>query len=143
MLDSVLNKSLSITALLFVQWPYTTHCIRHIQNSGIFRTQVYSGIQQANLIIFSIIKAYSGILRHYQGIFRLTQAYSAPCETQTNHIQNLAIVRTVYSGIIQPYSGTFKTLYSITLVYTETWHVWNPGIFRTLLELHPNAYSEC
>ena len=32
-------------------------------------------------IIFSVIKAYSHILRHYQGIFRLIKAYSTPCVT--------------------------------------------------------------
>ena len=38
------------------------------------------------------------------------EAYSKPCETLTGHIQNPAIVRTVYSGIIQPYSDIFRTL---------------------------------
>ena len=28
------------------------------------------------------------------------------------------------------------------LAYAETCHTWNPGIFRTLPQLHPNAYSE-
>ena len=74
-----------------------------------------------------------------RGILR-TEAYSKPCETLTRHIQNPAIIRTVYSGIIQPYSDIFKIF--VTLAYAETWHIQNPGIFRTLPSLHPDTYSE-
>ena len=55
------------------------------------------------------------------------EAYSKPCENLSRYIQNPAIVRTVYSGVIQPYSEP-----CVTLSYAETWHVWNPVIFRTL-----------
>ena len=33
--------------------------------------------------------------------------------------------------------GIFKTL-----VYSEHWHIENPGIFRTMTYLEPKAYSE-
>ena len=39
----------------------------------------------------------------------------------------------------------FRTLYSETcvmLAYTETRHIRNPGIFKTLPELHLDPYSE-
>ena len=73
MVDSVLNKPVSITAQSFVQWPYAMYCIRH--NPGIFRTlfiQVYSGI-------FKDIQHCEGIFIYIKGKFRLAQAYSAPC----------------------------------------------------------------
>ena len=42
-----------------------------------------------------------------------------------------------YPGIIQAYSGIFKTmLYPEPEAYSESWHIHNPGIFRT------PAYSE-
>ena len=46
------------------------------------------------------------------------EAYSKPCETLTRHIQNSVTVKTAYSGIIQLYSGIFRTL-SVTLTYAE------------------------
>ena len=84
--------------------------------------------------IFSIIEAYSGLFRHIHhpvwplrihnlAIFRATtylepEAYSKPCEILTRHIQNSAIVRTVYSSITLPYSGVF----SINVVGTPSPH---------------------
>ena len=56
-----------------------------------------------------------------------TEAYSKPCENLSRYIQIPAIVRTVYSGVIQPYSEP-----CVMLSYAETWHVWNPVIFRAL-----------
>ena len=53
-----------ITAHQFVQWPYAMYCIRHIQNFEIFRT-LFCRYNQAYSSIFSIIKAYSCILKHY------------------------------------------------------------------------------
>ena len=42
----------------------------------------------------------------------------------------------VYSGIIQTYSFIFRTLCNAdifrTLVYSESWHIQNPGVFETL-----------
>ena len=54
MFDSVLNTSVSITALL--QWPYAMYYIRHIQNFGIFNT-VSSGVCEH-------IQSYSALLWH-------------------------------------------------------------------------------
>ena len=52
------------------------------------------------------------------------EACSKPCETLTRHIQNPAIARNVYSGIIQPYSGIFRTLCNAcicrNLTYSES-----------------------
>ena len=64
------------------------------------------------------------------------------CQIWTRHIQNPVIVGTVYSGIIQRYSGIFRTLCNAcicrNLAYLEFWNIQNPsiiaswGIFRTL-----------
>ena len=129
--------------------------------SDIFRVLAYSDLAYSELClfrymqeysnIFSIIKAYSRILRHYYGIVRLIQAYSAPCvtvayskpcETLTRHIQNPAIVRIVYSDISKAYSGIFRTLSDAcicrSLAYSESWNIQKHSIiasqriFRTL-----------
>ena len=112
----------------------------HFQNSdfsGIFRhIQAYSAF-------LDIIKTYSGLFRdahnpeypsHIRNlaIFRALaylemEACSKPCETLTRSIHNPAIVRTVFSGIIQPYSKPF-----VTLAYAEAWHIQNHGRFGTL-----------
>ena len=61
------------------------------------------------------------------------EAYSKPCETLTRHIHNPAIVRTVYSGIIQPCSDIFRTLCNAciyrNLAYSELAYIQNPVIF--------------
>ena len=65
--------SVSITAQLFLQWPYVMYCIRHIQNSGIFSTLfflVYAGV-------FNHIQRYWGIFTPIEILLRLTEAYSA------------------------------------------------------------------
>ena len=48
-----------------------------------------------------------------------------------------------YPGIIQAYSGIFKTmLYPEPEAYSESWHIHNPGIFRTPAYSKSEAYSE-
>ena len=54
------------------------------------------------------------------GIFR-TGRLSKPCEKFTRHIQNPAM------GITQPYSEPYATF-----AYAKTWPTQNPGIFKTL-----------
>ena len=101
---------------------------------------------------------------------RVTLAYSHPCQIPSpgiwhqKHIQNpvklgtdqsLAIVRTVYSGTIHPYSGIFRTSCNAcicrNLAFSKSWNIqnssmiafrksepWNfdnPRIFRTLTYL--------
>ena len=94
-------------------------------------------------------------------MLQLIQAYSAPCVTlvysQSCHFRSPSIFRT---------GGLFKTLWNVDqaysepchralfshiqvysepcarFAYTQTWHTQNPGIFRSLPQLHPNAYSE-
>ena len=111
-------------------------------------------------IIFSIIKAYSHILRHIQ-------AYSVIFSTLCNpHIFATlplfwALAYLAFKTNLKAYSrGLFKTetltkdiqkaLFShiqafpepwATLAYAETWHTQNPRIFRTL-QLHPGVCSE-
>ena len=61
---SFLNTSILET----VRWFYALYCIRHILNNyGIFNTVFFRciGWILAYSIIFSVIKAYSHILRHY------------------------------------------------------------------------------
>ena len=105
---------------------------------------------QANSSIFSIIKAYSLILRHYLHIHNLaifqTLAYLEPvtysklCETLTRHIQNPAIVS--QNSLFRHYSAILRTLHKAcicrNLAYSESWNIENPSIianqhiFRTL-----------
>ena len=70
---------------------YVLH-IKHIQNSGIFRTlfiQVFAGIFK---------HYFKGIFTHIEALLRLIQTYSARCVTlvysQPYHILNLGIFRT-------------------------------------------------
>ena len=102
-------------------------------------------------IILSVIEAYSRKLRHYLGIFRLIQAYSAPCVTlaysRPSHTLNSNIFRTVdllktQWNFDQVYlEPCHRALYSniqayseprAMFLYAETWHTRNPGISRTL-----------
>ena len=81
-------------------------------------------------IIFSILKGYSLILRHYYyGIFRVIQAYSSPFVilpySQPYHILSPGIFRI---------RGLFKTLWNIDEAYSEPFH-------RVLFS-HIQAYSE-
>ena len=92
-------------------------------------------------IIFNVIKAYSRILRHCEGIFRFIQAYSVPsvtlassqpwhilgylepeanlkpCETLTRHIPNLGICN---------YSAIFRHIHNLR----QCWHMQKRGILR-------------
>ena len=140
--------------------PVTLGYVLHLAHSKFWHNQnsIYSGI-------YRHIQADSALFRHSCAYWKIIKAYSAPCvnpafweachilsaylepEAYTKpheylswHIQNSAIIRTVYSGIIQEYSSTFRTL--CKPAYAETWHIWNPGLFRTLPWLHPNTYSE-
>ena len=57
-----------------------------------------------------------------------------------------------YLGIIQAYSGIFKTLCNTSIfrtvvypepeAYSEPWYIQNPRIFRTLAYSNSEAYSE-
>ena len=128
------------------------YCIWHIHNLGIFRTlfiQVYADIFKHIHQYKHIFTRIEALLRHIQaysgristlcnsGIFKILpfqaleyselKAYSKPSETFTRYIQNPAIVKTVYPGIIREHSET-----CITRVYADPWHIWDPGMFRTL-----------
>ena len=73
------------------------------------------------------------------------EEHSKSYEIFTTHIQNLAIVRAVHSGIIQLYLSIFRTFcnacISRNLKYSESWNIQNPSIiaswsiFRTLFNL--------
>ena len=90
--------------------------------SGTFRILAYSELcffrnMPAYLIIFSITKAYSRIFGHYYGIFRLIQAYLAPCVTlvysQPYHIVSPGVIKT---------GGLFKNLRNIGQPCSESCH---------------------
>ena len=102
----------------------------------------------AYLIIFSVIKTYSCLLRHYQGIFRHIQhlvqplhihlaifwalayleqnAYLKPCETLTRYIQNPVLGH--YSAIFRHIQNLVQRLHMQKpdileiLEYSETFH---------------------
>ena len=139
--------------------------------SDTFRILVYSDFHlfryiQSYSCIFKIIKAYSRLPRcfkEYSGIFSTLcnpviftalpysepwhlqlEAYSKPFETLSGHIQNPAIVRTVYPSTIQPYSGRFKTLCNSCIcrypAYLEFWNIQNPSIIAFRRTLRTLAY---
>ena len=131
------------------------YCIRHT-----FRIPAYSILClcryiQAYSALLRYIHVYWGIFKEHSGLFRRIfstlcnspifttlpysnywhlgpEAYSKPCETLTRHIQNLDIVRRVYSGIIHPYSDIFRTLCNAcicrSLGFLESWNIQNPSI---------------
>ena len=119
--------------------------------SGRYRhIQSYSALLRHIHAYWDIIKAYSELFRHiqrpeYSHIHNLAifwalaylepDAYLKLCETLTRHIQNPATEH--YSAIFRHYWEPCATL-----AYAETWHTRNSGIFRTLPQLHPDAYSE-
>ena len=105
---------------------------------------------QAYSSIFSIIKAYSCILTHSEGLFRLIQASSSPsvnltysqpchipslaylelesywkpCETLDRHIQNPAIVTAWKKVHIQSFSGPNMGKYRPKeTAYLDTFHI--------------------
>ena len=97
------------------------------------------------------IKAYSYIFRTLLSLAYLhalpylePEIYSKSCVSLLRHIENPAIVRTVYSGITQPYSKPCKTLHMqqpgmlAILEYSELFynciqmHIENPVIFAKI-----------
>ena len=127
----------------------------HIQNSvysDIFRhIQAYSTWLRHININWVIIKRYLGLLRYIQNpvyplhihnlavfwalVYLEPETFSKPCETLTRHVQNLAIARTIYSGIIQPYSGILWTLCNLHIcrnfAYLEFQNIQNPSIIAS------------
>ena len=151
------------------------YCIRHIRNSGIFRTlfiQLCSGILKHIQHYSNILRDTETLFRHiqaYYGIFRtlcVTLVYRRPCHTlsprifradgifraghiqnpETKYIQNPSIVRTVYSSIIQPFSGIFRTLCSPciceNLAYFEPWNIQNHSIIASRQILRTLSYLQ-
>ena len=131
-------------------------CIRHIQNSGIFRSpliQVYSGIFKHTKVFLRHIQTYSGIFSTLHNTLIFTtlpyskpwhlelEAYSKPCETLQRYIQNPVIVRAFYPSIIQPCSGKFRTLCHAykcrNLTHFELWNIRNPSMiaYRHILRI--------
>ena len=116
--------------------------------SDTFRILAYS-----ELYLFRYISTYSRIFRIAYWEFRSIPAYSAPFVTlaysQPYHIPSQGVFRTgdvfrtVYSGIIQSYSGISRTLCNAylcrNLIYSESWNFQNPSIissrriFKTVL----------
>ena len=136
--------------------------------SETFRILAYSACfiryMLAYSIILSVIQAYSCLLRHYQGIPRLTQTYSdpcnrrifialpysepylkqepylKPCETLTRHIQNLGHCSAVFSNIqnLAQKPGILGILeYSKPFHHCVLTHIQNPVMLAKIYE-----YSE-
>ena len=98
--------------------------------------------------------------------YLMFEAYSKPCQISKmmRHIENLDIVRTLYSGIFMHSSGSFRNIqaYWRTLRHIETYSgiikaywakfrhskFWvtiaytNHAILRTLAHLEPEAFSK-
>ena len=136
------------------------YCIRHIQNSGIFTTlfiQLYSGI-------FKHIQHYWDIFRRIEALLRHTETYSGIFRTLCNiciftilpyfeprNIRTGGKFKTLWNfeqGYSEPYHSQDSLFNhidvysepSVTFSYAEAWHIRNPEIFRTLPQLHPDAY---
>ena len=110
----------------------------------------YLAICVLYLFVNQVLTSYSGLFRHIQNpvqpshihsiaMFRALahlkpeassklrhQTYSEPCRNQT-----------VYSAIIQPYSGIFRILCSPhiwrNLAYLESWNIQNPSVIVSRL----------
>ena len=124
--------------------------MKPIQNSGILKLSLSWYVQTYSTYILMHIMTLLRKIQAYSGIFStlFNLAYSQPChllrpgifririifktETLTEHIQNPASIRTVYSGIIQSYSDIFRTLYNChkcrNLAYSRLWNIQNPFI---------------
>ena len=133
------------------------YCVRHIYNPGELclssYRRTYSSISTLRHIhiYWDIIKAYSSLFRHIQhslqpsricilSIFRPLaylelEAYLKHSETLKRHLQNSTIVKTVYSGIIQSYSGIIRTLCNAcicrNLAFLELWNIYYPSIIAS------------
>ena len=139
--------------------PYTG-IFRHIQaNSALLRNiHTYKCIIKVHLDLFSVIFRALCNPRIFATLpipslaYLEPEAHSKPCETLTRHVQNPATVRTVYSSIIQLYSGIFITfcnrLIWRNLAYLESWNIQNSSIiayqyiFRTLSYLKQDTNSD-
>ena len=126
----------------------TLSCVLHQTNFWHIQNSIYSGIFRVTHIVALL------------SIFRLLQTYSASFQTltysQTGQISSPSIFRTggifknlwnfdqaylersertVYSGIIQPYSGIFRTLCNAyicrNLTYSESWNIQNASIIES------------
>ena len=72
MFDTVLNMSVLISTQSNLYFAFILYCIRHIQNSGIFKNlfiQVYAGI-------FKHIQHYYDIFTHIEALLGHNQGYS-------------------------------------------------------------------
>ena len=98
--------------------------------------QVYAGI-------FSHTQCYSGIFIPIETLSRDTQAYS---DIFRSLFKTRALFKTL-QNVDQAYSepchrASFSHIQQYSEPCAETWHTWNPGIFKTFPSLHPDAYSE-
>ena len=130
------------------------YCIRHIQNSGIFRTLFI----QVHVVKFKHIQHYKGIFTYTEALLRHIQAYScifgicvSLAYSQPCHIPNPGLFRTrgifktlgnfdqIYSecchsqnSLFRHYSAIFRTLYNAciykNLAYLESWNTQNPSV---------------
>ena len=117
-------------------------------DSECWHIQHYYGILMHAVALSRNIQAYSGIFRTLGNLRILTKSdipspgifwtrgifnpVKKPCETFNRYVQNPAIVRTIYLGIIQPYSGIFSELHKPSicrnLAYSEFWNIQKPSI---------------
>ena len=116
--------------------------------------------------LLNIIKAYSYILKHFLGIFMLTQAYPAPYVTLAYSTACQILSPGIFgAGVVSKALWNFDKAYSElchkqnpsinvygyifrknTVIFTEMgsepWHMDSSLIFRTLTYLKLNTYSE-
>ena len=125
--------------------------VLHQTHSEFWHIQAYSELLRHIDACWGIIKAYSGLSRHIHNpeqpsyndnlaifwalAYLEPEACSKPYETLTRYTHNPAIVRTVYSGIFQPYSGIFRTLRNACIcknpAYSESWNIQNPSLIAS------------
>ena len=99
------------------------YIIRHIQDSGIFRT--------LNAGICKHIKAYSAFLRHIHTYWGFIEAYTSLFKHIQHPVQPLHICATLAIFPVLAYLGleTFKTLWNFHHAYAEPCHSQN-SLFR-------------
>ena len=142
------------------------YCIRHIQNSGIFKilNSLFFQVYAAIFNLFTFIQAYSApcvtlaylqpccilnssILRTgglFETLWNLDQTYSEPClRALFSHIQNLVQRLHIQKSDILRTLEYSRLFHNCILTHSEPRHIYeNLRIFRNLIYLKPDTYLE-
>ena len=117
----------------------------HIPSPGIFRTRgIFNTMWNFDQANSELCHSQNSLFRHYSAIFRTwynpricrNLAHSKSWNTQ-NHSINYILTH-IHNHVI--FTNISKLC--VNLGNSEPWHIDNPGIFRNLIYLSPDTYSE-